>query len=243
MGWLEDPSNADPAFERVRVRQALTEAAGLGLTADAVALSARRLGRAKEALDQMTDRLLANAVDVHGGAYATIAAAAFDGAPAELRLRLLQRVVARFGRDADAPRLIRLEALAERLATSDDRSATLGGCHLRRAKGAIVAVREPGGTDCRLWSCRLVPLPSGTGGSVSRWLGMRRPGSPCVAPTQEELAGIPALSAPRGKSKQGLPLPLRVMLTLPAFWRGGRLIGMPFIQVPAAGCYVEFIGL
>lgn len=243
VGWREDPSNADRSFERIRVRQALTAAAALGLSADAVAASARRLGRAKAALDQMTDRLLADAIDVHGGAYATIDAAAFDDAPAELRLRLLQRVVARFGGDAGAPRLIRLETLAERLAAAGEMSATLGGCHLRRWKGTIVAVREPGRRGLPI-----VELPPG-GSTI--WDGRFRieavEGAPSGitvrAPRQEELAGFPALSAPRGKSKAAWPLPLRVMLTLPGFWRGGRLIGMPYIQVPAAGCSAEFMGL
>ena len=50
-GWLEDPSNDDSRFERVQIRRAMAELEELGVSADALARSASRLRRAREALD------------------------------------------------------------------------------------------------------------------------------------------------------------------------------------------------
>ena len=55
--YASDPSNADPRFERARVRDSIEALARLGITPEALALSARRLGRAREALDQDGARL------------------------------------------------------------------------------------------------------------------------------------------------------------------------------------------
>ena len=48
-----DPSNTDPAYERVRWRQALPQLAGLGLTPDRLAQFALRMRDAAEAIDAL----------------------------------------------------------------------------------------------------------------------------------------------------------------------------------------------
>ena len=58
--WIEDPSNDAERFERVRMRKARALLAGLGLTNDKIALSARRLERAQAALDAGVAPLQAN---------------------------------------------------------------------------------------------------------------------------------------------------------------------------------------
>ena len=51
LGWAEDPSNRDERFERARMRADGEALAKLGLTPEALARSARRLRRARAALD------------------------------------------------------------------------------------------------------------------------------------------------------------------------------------------------
>lgn len=48
--FVDDPSNDDPRFDRVRARRALAALADLGLTAQGLAESAKRMDRAREAL-------------------------------------------------------------------------------------------------------------------------------------------------------------------------------------------------
>ena len=52
IGWRSDPANAEPRFERVRMREALTGglADAAGLASRPLATSARRLARARRAL-------------------------------------------------------------------------------------------------------------------------------------------------------------------------------------------------
>ena len=59
--WIEDPSNQSLAFERTRLRAAGEALAALGLTGEMLALSARRLQRARTALDCIADELLRRA--------------------------------------------------------------------------------------------------------------------------------------------------------------------------------------
>src|SRR6478609_4073431 len=57
LDWLEDPSNDCDRFERVRLRQARAALAALGLAPEKIALSARRLERARAALEAAAHRL------------------------------------------------------------------------------------------------------------------------------------------------------------------------------------------
>jgi tRNA(Ile)-lysidine synthetase-like protein len=56
--WIEDPSNRDERFERVRVRRALGVLEELGVTAEAIGRSAGRLGSARAALDEAAARAM-----------------------------------------------------------------------------------------------------------------------------------------------------------------------------------------
>lgn len=58
LAWREDPSNENLAFERVRIRQAMPVLAGLGLSPEAIARSARRIATARDAVRLATRRAL-----------------------------------------------------------------------------------------------------------------------------------------------------------------------------------------
>ena len=68
IGWIEDPSNASPVFERVRLRAAKAALESLGLTPGMLSLSARRLRQARSALERWVADVLdpaAGIVEVH----------------------------------------------------------------------------------------------------------------------------------------------------------------------------------
>src|SRR4026209_901339 len=58
IGFVSDPSNADERFERARVRGGSAAVAAPGLTPEALAQCARRLRRAREALDHAAQSFL-----------------------------------------------------------------------------------------------------------------------------------------------------------------------------------------
>ncbi len=161
VGWAEDPSNADPSFERVRIREALGRLGETGIDPAAVARSARRLARADAALEAMTDALAREALAVRPAGGVALDLRAFLAAPEEPALRLLMRVLARIGR---LPRHREAETALERLQRGE--RVTLGQCLVRPEGHEIRIVREwrhaqgptlPPGPWDRRWEIRPVP--------------------------------------------------------------------------------------
>jgi tRNA(Ile)-lysidine synthase len=142
--FIDDPSNANPAFERIRIRQAREQLAELGLKPEALALAARRLGRARQALEKATDELEARVVDVQAQGHAIIELAQFQSAAEEIRLRLLARLLERIGGASPPPQLKEVERLSDWLTGSLGRARTLGGCRVQRRSGSLIIGRESG---------------------------------------------------------------------------------------------------
>lgn len=139
--WLEDPSNRDPRYERVRWRKTLAFLETEGLAPAMIALSARRLERARQALEHATSRLEAHAV-AHEGKQATLRLAAVQGEPEELMVRLLRRLIVRYGAGGEPPELSALERLSEWVSAGVSSGRTLAGCRITRRKDAVRISRE-----------------------------------------------------------------------------------------------------
>ena len=92
-----DPSNHDPRFERARVRGSRDALSLLGLTPEALALSARRLRRAREALEDAARDFLAEHSETSEAGYAVIDTPALAAAPQEIALRALARLIGAVG--------------------------------------------------------------------------------------------------------------------------------------------------
>lgn len=118
-----DPSNADPRFERVRVRGALAESAWLD--PQALAASASHLGEADAALDWAAAREWDECVATGGPALIYR-----PQAPRAIRLRVIERIVATLGHEG-TPRGAEIARLDGAL--SAGRIATLGGVRAQAA--------------------------------------------------------------------------------------------------------------
>lgn len=141
--WLEDPSNQDSRFARVRTRRALPELKAAGLTPERIAGTAGRLGRDRVVMDQAVARLLALAAAPDPAGFVLLDRHGLLAAPVPVGLRALSRVLAVVGGAAYAPRFERLARLYREIA-GPGRARTLGGCTIRRARaGALLVCREP----------------------------------------------------------------------------------------------------
>ncbi|MGE5267675.1 MAG: tRNA lysidine(34) synthetase TilS, partial [Deltaproteobacteria bacterium] len=147
IAWLEDPSNENPKFERVRIRQAAGTATRLGLTPPKLALAAMRQRRAVEALEAATDALQRDALDLNRGAFASVHAGLFASAPEELRVRLMARLLAMFGGTAPPAELAQVERLVAAVDREAGTRATLGGCEVRSCRNTIRVFRERGRSE------------------------------------------------------------------------------------------------
>ena len=142
LGWAEDPSNRDERFERARMRTDSESLAKLGLTPEALARSARRLRRARAALDAATQTFLATHGVMSEAGYCLIERAALIAAPEEIALRALARSVnAVSGRESPL-QLGKLESLLEGLSENPKAAHTLGGCRLQPLGGRLGVFRE-----------------------------------------------------------------------------------------------------
>jgi tRNA(Ile)-lysidine synthase len=221
--WLEDPSNDADRFERVRLRKAGAALAGLGLTNDKLALSARRLGRAQAALDAGVRALQeATRLDLHGGAFASFDHAAWLAAPEELRLRLLARLITSYGEQAEPLRLVQLEALADRLTDAVFEGATLGGAAVSRHGSFVRVFRELGRASLPTF---LLPP-----GATEVWDGRFRvcTSADAIDIPEVRALGLDAFAQLRQQLDMPRDLPARAAATLPAFWRGAELIIVPY---------------
>lgn len=159
LDWIDDPSNDDQAYARVRLRRLLPGLSELGMTAERLAGASRHLGRARVALENAVAALLACAVRPDPAGFLELDPAALAGADAELSLRALARCLTTVGGGDYAPRLERLARLHARLAGGLAAGATLGGCRiLPREAGeggaCWLVVREAG-------RAATLPLPAG----------------------------------------------------------------------------------
>jgi len=148
--WLEDPMNDDSAFDRVKIRKAREALADAGLTAARIAAAAGHLGRARAALDVMTEAVLERAARRTQSGVA-LDPAALAAAPREIGLRALAALLMAVSGQPYRPRFESLERLFDRLAEGTlGAGATLHGCHIgpapRRERayrpGTLLVTRE-----------------------------------------------------------------------------------------------------
>lgn len=142
--YVEDPSNRDRRFERVRVREIMPALAQIGCTPEAVAQTASRLRMASNALDTVTDNVLRHACTVYEAGYCTLDIAALREQPRDIIRRVLERALMAIGGLAHPPRYPALSTLADWLDGPDGRARTLGGCRIARQNDQAIVAREFG---------------------------------------------------------------------------------------------------
>lgn len=147
MTWVEDPSNQDNAFARVRVRRLLPSLAEVGLDAAGLAEAASRFARARVALEASTARALARVARVHPAGFALLDRRILRSSSEEIAIRALGAIVRAVGGGAYPPGIEAIERLCAKATGEGVVSATLGGCRLvDTARGLLVCreVRRPG---------------------------------------------------------------------------------------------------
>ncbi|MEZ6012446.1 MAG: tRNA lysidine(34) synthetase TilS [Hyphomonas sp.] len=135
--WIEDPSNENPAYERVRVRRRLAESPDL--RTQVLAIQSKLF-----LLRQLQDQALARWLRTHVGAGAGGALTADAPLPSgELGERALAALISLAAGRAKPLRTDALARLTGRLRTEGEvRPATLGGAIVSRKKGLLRARPE-----------------------------------------------------------------------------------------------------
>jgi tRNA(Ile)-lysidine synthase len=206
--WIEDPSNSNPVFERVRWRRLIP--------ADLVpslAVAAAEIGEERRLREAAVADLLAG-VRIHPAGFLTMPLAELRAAPADLAERALARCLIVIGGDSYAPSQASLARLRQALAAGLT-GRTLGGCRLVCRGSRLFIFREADAAAQRV---------AIRAGDVVRWDGrydLKTAASGMIARLGE--AGWAKLPA----SRRIASIPREAALALPALWRGGRPLDLP----------------
>lgn len=226
--WVEDPSNENDRFTRVKARRALMALRPLGITPDRLALTAAHLAGAQQVLAVATHDAAVRLLSEGAGAMGFPLSGLLTLAP-EVQRRLIIALVRWMGGGAYAPRESQVKTLQTALAAGRD--AMLAGVRFRQRAGQVTVCREaravmgavPFGT---VWDHRWQVTGPGAAGMTIAALG------------PDGLRQCPDWRA------HG---PRDALVATPAVWQDGRLVAAPLARaqpdwqarfVPSLGMFI-----
>jgi len=138
-----DPSNSDENYERVRWRKILPKLFDLGLTDKRFAKFSARIGRADFALNEITNSLFEDKVELDKFGVAQISLLDLSLTPMEIQLRLLQKLLQKIGGKQKPFALSQIEELHCKIMMGDSFvKQTLHGCVISKKKNIFIFMRE-----------------------------------------------------------------------------------------------------
>jgi len=147
--WVDDPSNADPRFERVRVRSALVTREADGITRQRLAALAEASARTATLLERCARTWMSRHLQEDMAGVCHVPGAAFNALPPALRARILAHVIRHYG-GGGQPEADELRRLLDWLAAGPGQGAprcTLGGAVLGLRQKSSWIAREAGRID------------------------------------------------------------------------------------------------
>ena len=215
--WMEDPSNDDTRFERVRLRAAADVLSDLGLTTQALADVAENMARAREALDWYTFIAARDVVQLDGGDV-LIDHRRFRTLPVEISRRLLVEALRWIGGGVYQPRR---DAISEALtAIRSGKSATLNGCLVLLHGGLVWICREYN-------AVRGLEAPFG-----ATWDGRWQAKSSKPLPAGLMLRALGKSGLRQCGDWRQTGRPYAALMSAPGLWEGDRLVAAPKAGMP-----------
>jgi tRNA(Ile)-lysidine synthase len=232
--WVEDPSNSDPRYERVRWRQLMPLLEAGGIDPARLADGAARFAEERTTLDRAAASWLAQAASPSRFGYVVLQTEEYSALDPVIAEAALARILGAVGGNPYPPRRERLLRVFGALRLDPARLAcTLAGCVLRLEHGKLLVTREPAAvTDTCAgrqgflhWDGRFELRLNGSSERLEK-ITISCLGAAGLAETRLRLqeAGQSAPRAPAGHLR-----------TLPALWQGSRLIEVPHFPTVAVG--------
>jgi tRNA(Ile)-lysidine synthase len=210
ISWIEDPSNHDQRFDRIKTREALSGLQKIGITAETLSRVAGNLTQAREALAQYAQESARKVVQVDDGDLC-IDRTGFAALPEEIRRRVLVSAIGWVASNEYAPRQSAVEQGIAAILSGQ--TTTVGGCLLLAKAG-------------KTWVCReLSAIDKESAEPGMLWDHRWRLTGPAIPGTQiRALAdhGIRQLEDWRNSGK-----PRAVLAATPAVWIENTLIAAP----------------
>lgn len=219
--WIDDPSNDNPRFTRVKARRTMAALAPLGITAEGITATLSYLDAAQRAL-MRTCADVARGMTGEAGAL-RMPHAAFCALDPEIQRRLIGAAIQWISGADFPPRGAQVQALLPRLAAAQE--AQLGGGRFLHRQGQLYILREARGV--------MGPMAFDTPeGQIwdRRWRisGPARPGA--------EIRALGAAGYPQCPDARRFGLREALVVT-PAIWQGDQLLAAPLAGLygPADG--------
>lgn len=210
--FVDDPSNADPRYARVRARAALAEMDALGVTQARLASTATAMQAAQTALAARTRDVAALCVET-GFGHLQIDRDAFAKIEPDTQHRLMACALQW---TAHAPYRPRLDALSRSVADAQSgKSSTLHGCQIIVGKSHLHVVRE-----------------------LNAVADLRRPADQLwdtswrAADGTQTVGRYIAVLGQNGLGQMIRPdkIPASALYSLPALWEDGRVLAAPGLK-------------
>lgn len=212
--WAEDPTNADPTYERVRARQALCELAPLGIEAATLAEVAGNLAEARRYIDAQVAVAAGQVARIEAGDVLLDRSKLSDLDPELFRRLLLKAILWISGADYP-PRAPALKRVMRAIDAGD--SATLHGCRFITRSDTLRITREE----------QAVAGLHGQPGEIwdGRWrlLGPAVQGATVAALGENGLRHCP--------DRRDSALPAASLRASPAVWQGQTLLAAPLAEL------------
>ena len=210
MRWIEDPTNDDPRYDRVRARRLLTQLAPFGIDAARLAETAASLARARLALLARAADVADKIVNDRKGLL-IFDREGLEQTEEETRLRLIAHGLACLSGTPYKPRLASLSATLDRALAGH--GGTLQGCRLIPHRDSLMLVREFKAVEA------LECAADGQAVWDGRW---------CILAPDHPAAKVRALGE-GGLSLWDRPATLShaAMLSWPGVWQGDHLLAVP----------------
>ena len=224
ISWINDPSNDNTAFERVRVRQEIKKKKYY-----AHELNARR--SARESLDFKAAKFLAVGAMISPFGYATICLDRCKDVSVDVRRRVISGLCATIGGLEYYPRRKSIDAILDAISKREFVGRTLGGCIFLKITNGILIVREAG-------RC---PVESFLGKKIHVWDRRFLIGKTSVI--SGVTLGPLALAKSRiyGEMRRNYPnlrnIPETALRALPAFFKADKLLAVPHLRYGTSGHY------
>lgn len=215
IAWIDDPSNDDETFERIKMRKAFGVLEELGLSVEALSTVAQNMAKARRALDWYVFVAARDLARIEAGAV-VFELRKFRTLPDEISHRLMLEAILWISGGQYSPR--RQSMIDVVSAVQRGRSATLAGCRILSQKSDIwvsheynVIQHETASTG-DLWNQKWRIFAGKLGACEVRPLGSRGLGQ-CP---DWRATGVPAA----------------VLEVTPALWNGDQLMAAPVAGFP-----------
>ena len=132
--WIEDPSNIDERYARVRMRSLMPILENEGLTIDRIIKTTKRMDEARKVMEVLVETLYIEEVKKTKDGYGLFfTSKALTRYPQEISLRFLSRCLLNIGGKQYTPRMHSLERLLDNLMDLDSfKGCTLAHCKITK---------------------------------------------------------------------------------------------------------------